>query len=139
MELGLPPRNVAQIKRLAMDVTKRHRRKLFVGCGVLFLVGYCHGSLTTSVTALPRYGALVTLLTLWHAFVQFRYITMFELAAEPIAMELAKEIGKEDRAPQLLAGLRAGIQRRFTLDHLAAASAGTFVWGFGDLLPLVRI
>jgi hypothetical protein len=136
---GLPPRNVAQIKRLATHLTRRHRRTLFGISGFLLIMGYVNGVWMESPTVLPRYGALMTLLTLWHAYVQFRYITMLDLQAVPFAMEFAKSIGKEETAPELLLGLRAGTQRRFILDHLAAASLGTLTWGFADLLPLAKV
>jgi hypothetical protein len=132
----LPPRNIRQIKRLSFYLTRKDRRRLAAGCFALLIVGYLHSYVAGSSTALPRYGALMTLMTFWHAFRQFNYLTMFERQAKPVGVDVAKELGKEERAPELLSGLQVGIARRFLLDHLAAASLGTVIWGFGDLLPL---
>lgn len=128
-------RDAAITRVLARDLTKRYRRILFGVSGILLMLGCLHGYISGSATVLPRYGALVTLLTLWHAYAQTRYLKMFEHDVIPIAATFAKEIGKDDRA-SLLPGFMGEIQKRFVLDHLAAATIGTVVWGFGDLLPL---
>ncbi|KVK43571.1 hypothetical protein BCY90_17425 [Agrobacterium deltaense] len=129
------PGDKAFSKMLAADLTKRYRGILFWVSGGLLILGCVHGYISESATVLPRYGALVTLLTLWHAYAQSQYLKMFELDVIPIASAFAKEIGKEDRA-ELLPDLMGAIQRRFILDHLTVATTGTVVWGFGDLLPL---
>jgi hypothetical protein len=120
-------------KRLAWYLTRRYRAALVIGCMACLIAGILHAVFASSPTAFPRYGALITVFTLWHAFAQFRYMNMMELDAEPVGLEVAKALGKTEGAARKLAILRLAIQRRFVIDHLTTVSLGTFVWGFGDL------
>jgi hypothetical protein len=128
------PRDAAMSRDMARHVTRRYRRILFGLSGALLLIGCAHGFSSGSATVFPRYGALVTILTLWHAYAQYQYMKMFELQVIPVAIAFASEIGKPERSG-LLPHFMAQIQRNFVLDHLSVATTGTLVWGFGDLLP----
>lgn len=128
------PGDAAMSRHLARHLTRRYRRILLGLSGALFIAGCVHGYSTGSSTAFPRYGALITIITLWHAYSQFKYMKMFELQVIPIATNFAEQIGKVERS-KLLPTFANVIQRRFVVDHLCAATVGTVVWGFGDLLP----
>lgn len=120
---------------LANHLTRRYRWKLYAATAILTVVGILHGFLLDSPTAFPRYGALIALVTFWHASAQSKYVAMLQHDAEPIARELGQELGKDPaRTISLLERLRTSVQRSFGRDYLVCGTIGVIVWGFGDLL-----
>ncbi|MBY3527579.1 hypothetical protein HFN72_16690 [Rhizobium laguerreae] len=93
-------------------LTRRYRRILYATTGFLMAVGLMHGFVMQSASAFPRYGALITLATFWHAFVQQRYLSMMQHDAEPIGREVGRQLGKDPaRTAAHLERLRTSVQQ----------------------------
>lgn len=115
------------VERLAAAVTRPDRMTLVgVGAGLATL-GLLVSWNWTDATYLARSGAAYSVYAFYHASKALHFNRSQRLlSCHPDADK--REAGKD------IAPLLDAIQWRLTSDNLAAAAAGTFVWGFGDLL-----
>lgn len=139
-------------RETASELLRRKRWLLVFGTGSLVVSGLIHGWVSQSATVFPRYGALITTLSLYHAYAQLRWSRMSDdieaflhkmftsiehdkLGNEP-ETRLQAASNANRRITRVFPKMVEAVQRQFVQQHLLVATIGTLIWAFGDLLPL---
>ena len=155
-DLPLPKDAAERAKQSAAALMRRKRWRLWLMAAIVVAAGIATSIWHESFGAFARSGALLTVLSIAHAYGALRWANMvpeiertvtdiftqveLEKADPAIAAEDALKQAKataHKRVQRAVSPMFDAVQREYLRDHLLVGALGTAIWGFGDLLPCV--
>ncbi|TSE07588.1 hypothetical protein C1D09_018830 [Mesorhizobium intechi] len=146
-DLPLPAAYDERLASIADTLVREKRLQLLALCCFTIVGGLAISWWRGNFEAFGRSGALLTALSIMHAWRSLRWSKMMTDRVEKVVVDVFTTVERGKIAPgsdtekvasataqRRVSRAIAAVQNRFLTDHLLVGVIGTLIWGFGDLL-----